>query len=62
MKKNIAIKYNIRDKVYIKELKITGRVVSVWLTEHGLKYEVRYFDHAKVQSVYFYEDELSIKK
>jgi hypothetical protein len=55
---NADFKFNLLDKVSITPLERNGKVVSIWITEHGIKYEVRYFDNAKVEAVYFYEDEL----
>ena len=54
----INLEFNIRDKVKIIELNVKGRVISIWITEQGIKYEVRYFDEEKAKTVYFYSDEL----
>lgn len=51
-------KFNLQDKVRIIELERVGRVVSIWITERGAQYQVRYFDSAEAKTVYFYEDEL----
>jgi uncharacterized protein YodC (DUF2158 family) len=56
---NFASSYQIGDKVQIVPLERIGRVLSVWFTKTGVQYEVRYFDNAKVELVYFYEDELA---
>jgi len=53
--------FNLRDKVTIKELKRDGRIISIWVTEAGIKYETRYFDNAEIKNVYFFEDELEKK-
>ena len=50
--------YDLKDDVYIIHLQVSGKIVSILVTETGIKYEVRYFDNAKVQSVYFYDDEI----
>jgi len=50
--------FNLSDKVKIIPLECEGRIISVWITECGIKYEVRYFDKAEAQTVYFYADEL----
>ena len=52
-------KFSIKDRVSIKEIMIKGTIKSIWITEKGIKYEVRYFDKAEPQEVYFYEEELS---
>lgn len=56
-------KFNIHDKVRIDALEdLKGRVVSIWVTETGVKYEVRYFYNCDKKEVYFYEDELTLLK
>lgn len=50
--------FRLRDKVKIPELEKTGRIVAIFITEKGVRYEVRYFDNAAAKEVYFYEDEL----
>jgi hypothetical protein len=54
-----CFKFKICDEVFIEELQRRGRVISIWITECGIKYEVRYFDEAKIQTVYFYENEIA---
>ena len=54
----IETKFDRKQKVKIKPLGVEGRVLSIWQTESGLQYQVRYFDNAKAESVYFFEDEL----
>ena len=58
----IEIKYNIKDRVNIIPLRCKGRVMSIWITDKGIRYEVRYFDEAKVKEVYFYAEELEYLK
>ena len=56
----IVTKFNINQKVNIPEIKIKGVIQSVWiLSNNSIKYEVRYFDNAKVNTVFFFEHELS---
>jgi len=54
-----SIKYNIDEKVNITELERKGRILSIWITPKGVKYEVRYFDDAQPKETYFFEDEIS---
>lgn len=56
--KQIEVEYEIGERVQIVPLERNGRVMTIWLTRHGIQYEVRYFDNAKTESVYFYADEL----
>ncbi len=62
MKAKVLLDYEINDKVCIKELERPGRVVSVWVTCTGVKYEVRYFQEGNAKTVYFFGDELEEAK
>jgi len=55
---NIELDFEIGNKVNIEPLKREGRIVSIWITQQGIKYEVRYFDNAELKIEYFYADEL----
>ncbi|MFH2029079.1 MAG: hypothetical protein ABIJ40_00455 [Bacteroidota bacterium] len=57
----IEIEYVLNERVEIIPLERIGRVASIWITEHGIKYEIRYFDNATAQSTYFFSDELRNK-
>ena len=48
------------DKVKIKELNRTGRIISILITCGHIRYEVRYIDNARAESVYFFKDEIEI--
>lgn len=50
--------FDITDKVRITQLNVDGVVKSIWITERGVQYEVRYFDEGSAKQVYFYPDEL----
>lgn len=54
----INTKFNIKDKVKITELKREGKITSIYISETGIQYNVRFFEGADVKTVYFYEDEL----
>lgn len=54
----IECRFDIRDKVTIKEIQQIGRVKSIWYVTRGIEYEVRYFYEGKPLSEYFFEDEL----
>lgn len=56
-----SFKFNIHDRVVIKELNWTGRVLTIWITEKGTQYQVRYCTNGKFECEYFYEDELETK-
>lgn len=50
--------FKLKEAVKIIPLGCKGRVDSIWITETGVKYQVRYFDKAEVKDVYFFADEL----
>jgi hypothetical protein len=56
------LKFELHEKVRLsKEIHkdLTGIVVSIWITERAIQYEVRYFWECKiVKDAYFYEWEL----
>ncbi len=53
-----SLKYWLGQIVTITELKCKGRIKSIWITETGAQYQVRYFDNAEAKTVYFYGDEI----
>jgi len=55
-----AIPFQIRDQVKIIPLEREGRIKSIWITEIGVKFEVRYFDNCEAKTIYFYEEELEM--
>lgn len=57
----IETKYDLKNIVEITELKRPGVIKSIWLTDQGIEYQVRYFDSGEARTVYFFEDELKIK-
>jgi len=52
------VKFKLHDKVRIIELERPGRIISIWETDKGTRYEVRYFYDGVAKEVYFYSDEL----
>jgi len=58
MSSTINIEFNLKDYVEIIPISVKGRITSIWITEQGIKYQVRYFDNAKIEEHYFYGDEL----
>lgn len=58
----LSTKFNINDKLYIKELKIWGKVKGLFLDGDGMQYNLRYFHEFKPLTCYFLEDELSDKE
>ena len=58
----IETEYDIGDKVWITVLERPGKVSSIWITQKGIQYEVRYFEGGKLQEVYFTKDEIQKEK
>jgi hypothetical protein len=56
--KEIMIMYWLNQTVLITELRCKGIIKSIWITETGRQYQVRYFDQAEARTTYFYENEL----
>ena len=55
------IKFNVHDKVKLPKsinVDLEGIVISIWITDNAIRYEVRYFWQGKAQEVYFYGWEL----
>jgi hypothetical protein len=39
--------FNLQEKIEIIELNRKGIIKSIWITERGIQYEVRYFDEVQ---------------
>ena len=48
------MKFILGERVKIKELGITGRIMSLWITNRGTQYELSYFNNGKAELVYFF--------
>lgn len=51
-------KFDLHGKVYISELKRHGIITEINITKTGSQYQVRYFDKAELNLVWFLECEL----
>lgn len=58
---NIDCKFNLKERVRIPELNREGVVTALMIYDAGLSVRVRYFDHGKAESTWFYPDELQPK-
>jgi len=56
----MKITLSVSDHVKIIPLETSGRVLAIYISDIGVQYSVRYFDHAKAQTVYFFDDELEL--
>jgi hypothetical protein len=55
--------FELHQKVYIPELKIWGKILSVFMSKSGrLEYYVRFFDGRDPKEVYFLEEELCLQE
>ena len=62
MKRSMKLGFLVGDLVRIHELNKNGVVTSILITNGKICYDVRYFDNAEARNVYFYEDEISLRK
>jgi hypothetical protein len=59
----IKTKYSINDKIYISELKIWGRILSIFVGGSlRTEYLIRYFDGKEKREIYFLEEELVLQE
>jgi len=58
----IETEYEIRQKVFIIEIELYGRILSAHVNGAGLTYNVQYYIDGKQIDAYFYPDELKKKK
>jgi|WetSurMetagenome_2_1015567.scaffolds.fasta_scaffold440997_2 hypothetical protein len=56
----LQCEYALNDKVRILPIERVGRVVAIWWGDVGTQFQVRYFDNASPQIVYFFPDELEL--
>lgn len=55
----IETQFNVGEKVWLKELRVPARVVSIICSaEDGLQYRCRWFDGKKSETDYFFLDEV----
>lgn len=54
----IEFKYRIAQQIKIKELKIIGIVLALFVADTGIQYSVRYFWNGEAKTVYFFDFEL----
>lgn len=50
--------FDIGQQVRITELQWNGIVISIFISEIGIQYNVRYFWNGEAKTVYFFEHEL----
>lgn len=56
---NIITRFNLKETVQIIELKRIGKILSIYVSESGVQYQIRYFEGGDAKTCYFYEDEIS---
>ena len=50
--------FKLGDKVLIIPIERVGRIIGIYNSEYGIRYEIRYFDNAEGKSLYFFPDEI----
>lgn len=59
----IKTKFEVNQKIYIKELKIFGRILGIFINNaKEISYNTRYFSGLDYKEVYFLETELSLEE
>lgn len=58
----LETKFDINERIYIKELKTWGLIRAIYICGAGLEYSVKYFSEMNPKESYFLEDDLSSKK
>ena len=51
----------LHKEVYITEIATTGTVVSVFIGDYGVQYNVRYFLNGDAKTVYMFDHEITQK-
>ena len=54
----IETKHNIGNPVWIKELSLSGRIMSIWVGDTGFQYHVRWMTNSSTTTAYLFEDEI----
>lgn len=57
--KTIKVDFNLKDKVNINGLGITGQIISIFISKMGIEYKVRYLIDKEPREYYFYPEDLS---
>jgi hypothetical protein len=55
----IQTKFDISDKVHIKELNLIARIIGIYIDASGVEFNCRYFYESKLNTCYFQESEIS---
>ena len=59
----IETKYNIKQRVYISELKIWGKIKGLYIDDDNYySYKIRFFDGKDPKECYFYDEEISLQE
>ena len=58
----INTKFNLKDTIFISELKCKGQVLSIYVGDSGIQYNIRYFKDNSPVTCYFYEEEISVRQ
>ncbi len=57
--KTLMLKFELKEKVFVPELKTTGMVIGIYFEDTGLSYRVRWFRAGEPFQAILYEHELA---
>lgn len=57
----IKTQFDLKEKVWIKDLEQYGQVRFIEISVMGLRYDIQYWLSGKREFAYFWEDELDVK-
>lgn len=60
--KTVKLTYSVGDTVYIKDLKLKGRIIGIFINSGGIEYQTRYFPKSEPSTCYFIEEELTTEE
>jgi hypothetical protein len=55
----IETKYKITDRVWISELRCPATILTIYISEIGIQYNLRWFSSQDAKTAYFFESEIT---
>lgn len=62
MKRTVEFEYDIGDEVEVRHIDATGTVISLWVSDIGVQYQVRYWSNADHKTEYMLPKEITAKE
>ena len=56
----LKTKYNVKDRVYILELKLIGKIIGIYYDGAEITYNTSYFYNSEKKTCYFDESEINL--